>query len=131
MCWGIETQGDGWFDLINTMCSRIELIKSAAPGLDVAFDQVKSKFGSLRAYRGIITGPGADVWGDIIDVIIAQAGADSVNTCEETGQYGHAHYSGSGWVRTLNPAKAKELGYMTDSEYQDKLSARGCKIYDR
>lgn len=131
MCWGIETQGDGWFDILDKMCSYIELLKSVVPDLDVTFDQVKSKFGGLRVYRGVVQGKQADEWGDIVDAIISQAEADSLGTCEETGKYGHAHYSGSGWVRTLNPEKAKELDYLTQEEYRDKMSARGCKIYDR
>lgn len=117
MCWRIEAQGDGWFQLLDTLCARIEAIKAVVPGLDVAFGQVKSKFGELRAYRGIITAP-SDVWAGIIDALIENATTESCRTCEETGEYGSTHYSPSGWVRTLSAAKAKELGYLSEAEYR-------------
>ena len=42
MCWGFEV-GDGWFDLINELSSKIEPLGAEAV-------QVKEKFGGLRFY---------------------------------------------------------------------------------
>jgi hypothetical protein len=122
MCYGIDVQGDGWFNLIDAMCARIDAIQRVLPGLDFTFQQIKSKFGGLRAYRGVIDLNGADeVWGGIIDAIISKAEQDSLDTCEVTGDWGRPYCSPAGWVRTLNPAAAKELGFMEREEFSKYL----------
>jgi len=49
MCWGFEC-GDGWYNIIDTLCNNIQMhvnIKQCAP---VVATQVKEKFGTLRFY---------------------------------------------------------------------------------
>jgi len=51
MCWGIDC-GDGWYDLIDTVCNFIDFHmkenKKWTPKIE--FVQVKEKFGGLRMY---------------------------------------------------------------------------------
>lgn len=49
MCWGFDC-GDGWFDLIDELCSTIQnyIDGNHKPQIEVV--QVKSKFGTLRFY---------------------------------------------------------------------------------
>lgn len=52
MCWGFDC-GDGWFTLIDSLCSQIQhhLKYNAKPGTEqVVAMQVKEKFGTLRFY---------------------------------------------------------------------------------
>lgn len=52
MCWGFEC-GDGWYDLIDNLCSQIQhhLKYNAEPETpQFVCDQVKEKFGTLRFY---------------------------------------------------------------------------------
>lgn len=128
MCWGIEVQGDGWFQLLDTMCARLEVVRDVT-GLDVAFGQVKEKMGGLRVYRGPITFPpgvsetNVTAWAGIIDAIISEAGREADNTCEETGDYGSLYVSPGGWYRTLSAAKAQELGYLSIAGWHARRAA--------
>jgi hypothetical protein len=125
MCYGIDIQDDGWFNIIDTMCARIEAVKRVVPGLDLTFQQVKSKFGGLRAYRSGIELNGADeVWVGIIDAIIYKAQQESYIVCEVTGSWGRSYCSPGGWVRTLNPATAKELGFMDREQFLKDVEER-------
>ncbi len=50
MCWGFEC-GDGWYDLIDTLCGAIQsYLNSHKDVAQVVATQVKSKFGELRFY---------------------------------------------------------------------------------
>ena len=49
MCWGFEC-GDGWYDLIDTLCHSIQTYLDAHELPQVVATQVKSKFGELRFY---------------------------------------------------------------------------------
>jgi hypothetical protein len=50
MCWGFEC-GDGWYDLINTLCYSIQsYLNSNTDVPQVVATQVKSKFNGLRFY---------------------------------------------------------------------------------
>ena len=48
MCYGIQCP-DGWYDIIDTLCARIQSY-SDQNGLICEANQVKSKFGGLRFY---------------------------------------------------------------------------------
>ena len=48
MCWGIAC-GDGWYDLIDTLCHCIQGWSDHI-AIQVEAEQVKSKFGGLRFY---------------------------------------------------------------------------------
>ena len=47
MRWGFEC-GDGWFDLIDTLCSSLEYRTNHGGAPQVRVNQVKSKLGTLR-----------------------------------------------------------------------------------
>ena len=55
MCWGISC-GDGWYALLDHMCMNLKRIQEEYD-ITVVFDQVKEKFGTLRAYHHIELGP--------------------------------------------------------------------------
>lgn len=132
MCWGIEC-GGGWFKVIDKMCAQLDAVRGAT-GLDVAFGQVKQKFGGLRVYRGAITFPEGvseayvTTWAAIVNGIITAAEHEAANTCEETGAYGTMHVSPRGWFRTLSAAKAKELGYVTAEVWANMRAAKEAKV---
>jgi hypothetical protein len=82
MCWGFP--GDGWFDLIWDLSSKLEPLiqKFIDENQDTelypkAF-QVKEKFGGLRFYMTCGT--------DEISDLISEAEALSLKTCEECGK---------------------------------------------
>ena len=95
MCWGFEC-GDGWYNIINTLCANIQnhidwKNKKEIVVPQVIVDQVKEKFGGLRFYY-----EGGD---DVIDGMVRMAEGMSEVTCEICGKPGESQ--GSGWIRTL------------------------------
>lgn len=108
MCWGFEC-GDGWFNIINQLCSNIqhhidwkqeqkEKYGQGEGCSQVVAKQVKEKFGTLRFYTS-----GGD---DTIDGMIRMAESMSAVTCEECGAPGRTR--GRGWIYTACDAHAKE-----------------------
>jgi hypothetical protein len=96
MCWGIDT-GDGWYNIIDTLCSQIQwhikhnLDKDEDPeAVNVEATQVKEKFGGLRFYY--IGG------NDFISGLACMAESMSEKTCEECGSPGTQN--DVGWIRT-------------------------------
>ena len=102
MCWGFE-HGDGWYDIIDTLCSSIQnhitnkrYLHSNMSQEDfddehqVVAAQVKEKFGGLRFYID-----GGDDW---VYGAISMAEAMSYRICEVCGAPGQTR--GTGWVRT-------------------------------
>lgn len=55
MCWGIECS-DGWYHLIDALCGRLMEIREKYDATCV-FDQVKEKYGTIRAYHHVEFGP--------------------------------------------------------------------------
>ena len=110
MCWGICC-GDGWFDIIDSLCFNIKshiesenrkldfeyqnksksIIPTKINYLDCQAVQVKSKFGSLRFYVN-----GSDKY---IDGLISMAESMSCKVCEQCGKPGSQN--SKGWVYTL------------------------------
>ena len=95
MCWGFEC-GDGWYNIINTLCANIQSHidwknKNEVLVPQVTVDQVKEKFGGLRFYY-----EGGD---DVIDGMVRMAEGMSEVTCEVCGKPGKSR--GNGWIRTL------------------------------
>jgi len=111
MCWGFSC-GDGWYDLIDSLCYQIQQhvsnevsqqkykLKSgtlkpedAKPDeeFQVVAAQVKEKFGGLRFY---VDGGDEYVYG-----LIAMAESMSYRICEDCGGKGTVH--NDGWVHTL------------------------------
>lgn len=99
MAWGFEC-GDGWFNLIDTLCGQIQryvdwnsrnFSEEEKETLQVVASQVKEKFGTLRFYYY-----GGD---DVIAGMTSMAEAFSGKVCEDCGQSGYLHTRG--WHRTL------------------------------
>lgn len=106
MCWGFDC-GDGWFDLIDSLCMQItHHLKYNAESDTPPFvcDQVKEKYGTLRFY-----GHGGDkkIW-----AFVWFAESYSGRICETCGKPGKIR--GSGWYYTAcdehtKPADMEEL----------------------
>jgi len=94
MCWGFEC-GDGWFNIIDALCSNIQQYidfkaeRNEPVSQAVAF-QVKEKFGGLRYYIN-----GGD---DTIDQLISFAEDMSYRTCDVCGNVGTVR--DEGWIKT-------------------------------
>lgn len=98
--WGFEC-GDGWYDLIDSLCSQItfHLKHNAKPGTEqFVVSQVKEKFGGLRFY-----GDGGD---DKIHHFIWFAESFSHRVCETCGAPGKTR--SGGWIYTSCDQHAKE-----------------------
>jgi hypothetical protein len=92
MCFGFEC-GDGWFDLIDTLCSTIQDYIDYNPGKNipqVIVVQVKEKFGTLRFYT-----TGGD---DMTRGMIWMAESMSGRVCEVCGKPGEVR--DGGWIKT-------------------------------
>ena len=92
MCWGFP--GDGWYDLIDSLCKKLTLIEKIS-GLKVVASQVKEKFATLRFYyhidseaKPIVGEEEASIWYAILEDIIEKAESRSGRTCEICGEYG-------------------------------------------
>ena len=97
MSFGIEC-GNGWYDLIRSVCYRIKQHeenkkhrKESASDISVVFDQVKEKFGGLRIYYR-----GGD---DYVDGVVDMAEEMSYKICERCGNRGTPNQGG--WIVTL------------------------------
>jgi len=87
MAWGICT-GDGWYDLLDELCSKLE-------PYGVVAAQIKEKFGGLRFY---LEATPSEKWEEIHNYI-NEAEAKSYKICEQCGKPGKIR--GGFWVRTL------------------------------
>lgn len=85
MCFGFEC-GDGWYDIIDTLCYHIQRHVDSKKLPPVAAMQVKEKFGTLRFYTS-----GGD---STIDSLISMAGDLSAKTCETCGNKGKLYMNG-------------------------------------
>lgn len=79
MCWGFDC-GDGWYQLIDTLCERIESRVQVYKAEPVIVDQVKEKFGTLSFYYS-----GGD---DRIAGMVVMAEQYSAYVCETCGNKG-------------------------------------------
>jgi len=92
MVWGFEC-GNGWFDLIDQLCSDIQNYIDQNPSRkvpQVVAEQVKEKFGTLRFYV-----QGGD---QLTTGMIWFAEGMSARICETCGQPGKRR--GRGWIYT-------------------------------
>lgn len=106
MCFGFEC-GDGWFDLLDTLCaglSALPMDKPSANASGVRAFQVKEKYGTLRFY--------VDSASDTAFALIDFAEAMSARICESCGNRGRTR--GQGWLTTLCDVCAKTKGYAND-----------------
>jgi hypothetical protein len=113
MVWGFSC-GDGWYPLIDELCSKIvEHCISTGARVPHAV-QVKEKFATLRFY--------IDAGDDEIYRLIGEAERKSAITCELTGVPGVlccGDPSGHGWYRTLSPEAADESGFYVVKREED------------
>jgi hypothetical protein len=94
---------DGWYELLDELCSGLEKIIAALPAQEQPIFyavQCKEKFGGLRMYLSRSTGE--------MDALIAHAEERAKRTCEVCGQPGSLDTSKQGWVRTLCPIHIQE-----------------------
>lgn len=113
MAFGFEC-GDGWFDLIDTLCAQLSTLDPVDEGEGAQLlraIQVKEKYGTLRFYVGSAT--------DEASVLIDFAEALSARICETCGNRGRAR--GTAWLKTLCDSCADEQGF-ADTEVQVKVS---------
>lgn len=100
MGWGICT-GDGWYDLIDTLCGSIQGRIDLNPHLDlpqIEATQVKEKYGTLRFYY-----VGGD---DNVQGKVSLAESISSKTCEVCGLPGKIE--DGGWLVALCEKHRKE-----------------------
>ena len=90
MCWGIDC-GNGWFNLLDLLCSSLQWDTDKNDREQVVATQVKEKFGTLRFYTH-----GTD---EYQRGMIALAENMSGKTCDVCGQPGET--KGRMWVSTL------------------------------
>lgn len=99
MCWGISC-GDGWYELIDTLCGDIQnhilnknRNKEEKDHLICQAVQVKEKFGGLCFYIY-----GGD---EYIEGLISMAESMSYRLCSECGNASIKNDTHRGWVYTL------------------------------
>ena len=91
MCWGIEC-GDGWYWLIDNLCSQLQWDTDRNGYSQIEAVQVKEKYGGLRFYANVVNEKQMDV--------ISFAEFLSKSICEECGKHG-ATQNDTGWITTL------------------------------
>jgi hypothetical protein len=86
---------DGWYELIYSLCERLEPMVAALGdrASDFQIVQVKEKFGGLRFY---VDGSNAE-----IEEAIDSASELSILTCEVCGNPGSLGQDATGWWKTL------------------------------
>lgn len=89
MGWGF-TCGDGWFNLIDTLCERLQFWTDHNGAPQVVALQVKEKWGELCFYAA---GGSEQQWG-----MITMAEALSARICEECGRPGQTLVSGATYL---------------------------------
>lgn len=83
--------GDGWFELIDTLCEQLQFWTDHNHAPQVAAEQVKEKFGALRFYAQSSISP--EQLG-----MIEMASAMSAHICERCGQPGKKLNDGGLWL---------------------------------
>ena len=116
MCWGIAC-GDGWYDIIDTLCSNIkhyvrqQNLKDDTGDLIIEALQVKEKFGGLRFYIY-----GGD---DYIRGLVSMAESMSYRVCEECGSPGKANKKG--WIKTLCEPCRKKIADAREKRFKEAM----------
>ena len=91
LCWGIET-GDGWYWLIDNLCSQLQWDTDKNSYPQVEATQVKEKYGTLRFYYN-----GGN---DQQEGMISFAESLSGSICENCGSTEEVKQT-EGWINTL------------------------------
>src|SRR3546814_6398037 len=98
--WGFE-HGDGWGELIEALCARINTILLDSPGMSMDVRQVKEKFGTLRFYYRL--SGASDETAQRIRRAVALAEKASGRICERCGHRASVQAK-AGWWSTLCPS---------------------------
>ena len=112
MCWGIST-GDGWFKLLDNLCSRLQFDTDKNNYPQVEAIQVKEKYGTLRFYYTSIPSkesleknkkrPGSlECMFGVQEGVISVFEQLSAQTCEKCGKMDGVTQT-DGWIVTLCP----------------------------
>lgn len=135
---GRPSVGDGWQDLIERACAKIQTVVDAAPEASVRIDTIKQKFGGLRLYWSGHHVP--DEINHAIEEAVALAEARSVCSCETCGAPGRL-FKNKGWLATACdlhavgdpvPVRAGWDNLLVVWRVQDgKLRVASCRRYDR
>lgn len=128
MVWGFP--GDGWYDLIDELCSQLKLIESAS-GIKVIANQVKEKFGTLRFYFSIdpeseikCSDEEARLWQSLIERTVGGAENSSGHRCEICGEYGSEDSGGTARTHTFTANKIADGLYQGYVKFEDLYSPR-------
>jgi hypothetical protein len=114
---GYPTCDEGWRDLLERACARIQAAVEAGGGSFTA-SQIKEKFGTLRFYwRGGVSNRGE------VEEAIDLAEARSACTCEVCGEEGRLHKSGGTWM-TRCPAHAQGTAVDAEPGFENVVVAR-------
>ena len=106
MCWGIEV-GDGWYDILDELCERIQTHCDNNGYDEVRFSQIKEKYGTLRVYVNF----GSDEIYDYID----EAQERSSHVCELCGSKRGKLYDDFGWLSVrCKKCKTKQDAYTAE-----------------
>ena len=131
--WGFECD-DGWYELIYSLCDKIQAYIDETKCQQVIATQVKEKFGSLRFYTALDLLNEDDVIDDVDDVhygaiqaMIDAASEQSLKTCESTGGYGTLNKRGT-WLKTLSKESSVLLGYEPCEKQEVVLFVRNCGL---
>jgi hypothetical protein len=132
---GYAECGDGWRDLLERCCVRIEA--ALAEGDRFIAEDIKSKYGTLRFYFG---GHLSDAAKDRVEEAIELAEARSACTCETCGEPGRL-YDRGGWLATAcrEHARGEPVPVEAGREnlrivgrlVEGRLRIASCRRYDR
>lgn len=114
---GFPSCQEGWCDLLQRACARIQAAVDAGGGTFTA-SQIKEKFGTLRFYwRGGVANRAE------VEEAIDLAEARSACTCEVCGEEGRLHNSGGTWM-TRCPAHAQGNPVRTEPRLRNVVVAK-------
>jgi hypothetical protein len=132
---GYPECGEGWLDLLERCCVRIEAAISECDRFTA--EDIKSKYGTLRFYWG---GRLSDAAKAQIEEAIELAEARSACTCETCGAAGRL-YDRGGWLATACPEHARgepvpikpgrENLRIVGRLVEDRIRIVSCRRYDR
>ena len=101
--YGIEC-GDGWYKLIDDLCTKIETALLAAPQTYVRVHQVKQKLGYLEFYVGLEEDT------PTVEQLIQRSRERSATTCEKCGEPGRRRTDG--WLIVLCDAHHEDRSWI-------------------
>lgn len=100
MAFGCD-HGDGWYDILRSLCERLTLLAETF-NIEIAFVQVKEKFGGLRTYyTTTLHEDENDVLKGIISAIVSHTAAESFHVCELCGRSGLLRQVSDHWWQTV------------------------------